>query len=139
MVGSKRDITARKEAERRLLESEARFRNLFENIGDALVLLDEDLRVVDCKDTADRIIGFEASEMLGRRFEQAIERLTVMYDGPAIPLTKIICAQKPTMYRAVRLAKKRYGQNFGCVFGRPCLPCATRRQASCGVALPRCH
>lgn len=110
MVGSKRDITARKEAERRLLESEARFRNLFENIGDALVLLDEDLRVVDYKDTADRIIGFEASEMLGRRFEQAIERLTVMYDGPAIPLTKIICAQKPTMYRAVRLAKSDTGK-----------------------------
>nr|MDP9481097.1 PAS domain S-box protein [Actinomycetota bacterium] len=50
-----RDVTERKEAERRLEEGEARFRQLFENPADALFVIHPETReVVDCNREACR-------------------------------------------------------------------------------------
>ncbi len=48
VVINQRDITEREEAERAELESERRFRQLFENSSDALFVHDEQGRFVDC-------------------------------------------------------------------------------------------
>jgi PAS domain S-box-containing protein len=57
----------RQQIERDLRESEARFRSLFQNIGDAFVLLDEQLRVVDINELADCLLGL-GPDALGRPF-----------------------------------------------------------------------
>jgi diguanylate cyclase (GGDEF)-like protein/PAS domain S-box-containing protein len=59
-----RDVTERKEAEERLLESERRFRQLFEQSVEALFLHDEDGRLVDCNREACRSLGYTREELL---------------------------------------------------------------------------
>jgi diguanylate cyclase (GGDEF)-like protein/PAS domain S-box-containing protein len=59
-----RDVTERKWAEERLLESERRFRQLFEQSVEALFLHDEEGRLVDCNREAYRSLGYRREELL---------------------------------------------------------------------------
>ena len=61
-----RDITERKKAEAALLESEARFRSLFERSADAMVLLDpQTLRYVEANDAVARLFRAPSREAVG--------------------------------------------------------------------------
>ncbi|QIN80192.1 PAS domain S-box protein [Rubrobacter marinus] len=58
------DITERVEAERALKESERRFKQLFDQSVDTLLLHDEAGRIVDCNAEACRSLGYTREEML---------------------------------------------------------------------------
>lgn len=64
MVGQ--DITERKEAERRLQESERRFRNLLQNVQMVSVLLDTEGQVTFCNDYLLSLTGYQREDILGR-------------------------------------------------------------------------
>ena len=57
------DTTERKEAEQAIAEGAEKFRILFENSPDAIVLVDED-RCVDCNEAALSVLGFERKDDL---------------------------------------------------------------------------
>ena len=59
-----RDIAERREAEEALKESERRFRQLFERSTDALLVHDEEGRMVDCNEEACRSLGYTREELL---------------------------------------------------------------------------
>lgn len=59
LVGTHVDITRRKEAEEALRESENRFRKLFEDSAEAILLLEDD-RFVDCNRAAQRLFRFDS-------------------------------------------------------------------------------
>jgi PAS domain S-box-containing protein len=61
-----RDITERKAQEARLLASERRFRAIFENAADGIIVIDGRGIVESYSPAAARIFGFEESEVLGR-------------------------------------------------------------------------
>ena len=62
-----RDISKRKEAERALKESEARYRTLVENAAEALVVYDIDAdAIVDCNENATELFGMQREEILTR-------------------------------------------------------------------------
>lgn len=59
-----RDITGRKRIEERLRESETRFRTLFEQSVDTLIVHDEEGRILDCNSEACRTLGYTREELL---------------------------------------------------------------------------
>ena len=66
-----RDLTERKEAEQKVLESERRFRRLVEAVVDyAIFQLDPSGNVVTWNPGAQRIKGYTAEEIVGRHFSQ---------------------------------------------------------------------
>ena len=62
--GTLTDITERKESEDAIKESEWRFRQLFERSVDALLVHDEEGRILDCNGEACRSLGYSRQEML---------------------------------------------------------------------------
>ncbi|MDP9438088.1 MAG: PAS domain S-box protein, partial [Actinomycetota bacterium] len=58
------DVTERKRAEEELRESEERFRTLFDRSADALLVHDEEGRMLDCNSEACRTLGYAREELL---------------------------------------------------------------------------
>ena len=64
-----RDLTARRDAEQALRESEERFRLLVEGVRDyAIFMLDPDGRIATWNAGAERIKGYRANEIVGKHF-----------------------------------------------------------------------
>ncbi len=59
-----RDVTARKQAEEALRESEAKFRWLFENVPDGIYLSTPDGKLVDVNKTLVQMLGYDSKEEL---------------------------------------------------------------------------
>ena len=61
-----RDVTARKEAEQKLKESEEKYRFITENINDTISLFGEDFKLKFINETQERISGFTEKEIMGK-------------------------------------------------------------------------
>ena len=68
MVGS--DVTASKQAEEALRESEARFRAIFENVNDEIVYLDIHGNIVAINKKVVDIFGLKPEEVIGKNFTE---------------------------------------------------------------------
>ena len=64
MAGTTFEITERKRAELALRESEAYRRHLFEQLADAVLLIDRDLRICDANPQALSLLGYSREELL---------------------------------------------------------------------------
>ena len=62
-VGVMHDIASRKQAERRLRESEARFRSIFENAGTGIAIKDLQIRFQSCNPAYSRMLGYTEDEL----------------------------------------------------------------------------
>ncbi len=60
-----RDITARKQAEEALRESEARYRIVTETATEAIITIDENSTILFINPSTEKIFGYSAAEMLG--------------------------------------------------------------------------
>ena len=83
--GTKRDITARKQAETAHRASEARYRAVVAALGEAVILRDADGRIVDCNVSAERIFGKTLAQMKG--FTSVGSELQILReDGSLMPM-----------------------------------------------------
>ncbi|MEE4197627.1 MAG: PAS domain S-box protein [Bacteroidales bacterium] len=64
-LGLIEDITQRKKAELALMESEQKYRMLFENAGDAIMLMNEE-KFIDCNKKALDLLGISKHELIGK-------------------------------------------------------------------------
>jgi two-component system cell cycle sensor histidine kinase/response regulator CckA len=76
------DITERKQAEERLRESEASYRNLFNSITDAIFIQDEKGRFLDVNKGTEDMYGYEREFFLNKTPEQF--SVAGMYDRAAV-------------------------------------------------------
>jgi len=71
-----RDITLRKKAERKLRESEKRYRHLFESSPYSIWLMDEDGTIVDCNSPMKNLFqDLEISDLIGKKFSEVLSVL----------------------------------------------------------------
>ena len=65
--GSSREITERKRTEKALLESEAKYRTIFENTGNATLILDEDTTISLANTKSAEFFGYSSAEVTGKK------------------------------------------------------------------------
>lgn len=68
VLGIARDITKRKRTEQNVIESEARFRTIFENVNDVIAYLDRKGTILNINGRVKDIFGFEPKELIGKNF-----------------------------------------------------------------------
>ena len=82
-----RDITARKKAEDKLRESEARFRSFVDHATDGFFLFDEHQALVDLNRQACESLGYSREEMIGmhpRDFDAALDKASIARIGEQV-------------------------------------------------------
>ncbi len=73
-----RDITEMKEAENRMARSEARFRSLISVMGEGLLILGYNGEIVQCNQTAERILRMKTEDIIGKLNDELIH--SVIYE-----------------------------------------------------------
>jgi PAS domain S-box-containing protein len=68
MLALIQDITERKKAEKKLKESEQKYRGLFESTTDGIIVLDARGEISDVNTRAIEVLGFKREEMIGSNF-----------------------------------------------------------------------
>ena len=93
-----RDISHRKDVERKLAESEEMYRSLIENIQEAVFMIDQDGIVRFVSAAIERISGFKPDDLIGRNFTDFVYREDLEYiKGQFAKLANNIL--KPDEYR----------------------------------------
>jgi PAS domain S-box-containing protein len=61
-----RDVTAQRQAEETILKSEERYRTVIAAMQDGIVIVDADGSIRSCNNSAERILGLSAAQIIGR-------------------------------------------------------------------------
>ncbi|MCK4280691.1 MAG: PAS domain S-box protein, partial [Candidatus Lokiarchaeota archaeon] len=64
------DITERKNTEKKRKESEEKFRYLFENSPNSIILLNFEDVIIDCNNTTEKIFGYKKEELINKLYSQ---------------------------------------------------------------------
>src|SRR5579859_3235834 len=109
MIGIAKDITARKEAEERLRQSEKLFRALVENMVGGLALTDASGIITYISPSTTRMVGFLPEELVGHR---AFERMVYPDDTEATGRLWTRVLEEPGKSHALEYRRKRKDGSF---------------------------
>ena len=109
MIGIFKDITARKEAEERLRQSEKRFRALIENMDGGIMLTDTGGTITYVSPSTTRMVGFLPEELIGYR---AFARMVYAADQEAAERLLIRVLEEPGKSHALEYRTRRKDGSF---------------------------
>lgn len=100
------DITARKLAERALLESKIRVQAILESISDAFIAMDDERRITYTNEAAGRLLGMQRSEIVGKQYSE-------VFPGPESPafeesLRRVLTGRHPATFEIFSPRHNRY-------------------------------
>jgi diguanylate cyclase (GGDEF)-like protein/PAS domain S-box-containing protein len=99
------DVTARRLAQDRLERSEKRFRNLFDQAGDSILIADARLAILDANERACQQLGYERAALMGLTVPDIAAGFAIRSDNPT--------GLAPGQTRLVRtVARRRDGSAF---------------------------
>ena len=61
---------AKRELEKKLEESEERYRLLFENVSDTVYTVDQELRITSISPSVEKVLGYKPEEIIGKRIDE---------------------------------------------------------------------
>jgi PAS domain S-box-containing protein len=70
-IGILRDITKLKTTEKKLMESEEKYKNLFQTAIDPIVVLDKEGKFIDVNEQVTKILGYDKDDLIGKKFDEA--------------------------------------------------------------------
>lgn len=83
-----RDITESKRAEEARLLSEARYRSLFENAPDGILIADSESRHIDANASVCRMLGYAREELIGLHASDIVVQSEIQNIKPALSMIK---------------------------------------------------
>ncbi len=109
LAGIFRDTTERRQAERKVRESEERLRVLMDATTESVLLVDRDLRILAANKTAVQKLGKSAEELIGKGPDELGESpfTRALLESRAQKARQVICSGKP-----VRSEDERAGMVF---------------------------
>jgi two-component system, NtrC family, sensor kinase len=122
------DVTQRKEAERGLLESEARFRGFVENASELVFALDRSSAFTYVSPNAARLLGFNQQQLLGRGFDALVHADDLPRFWECAELTQKMAAVQPSC--EFRLQHQDGSLRWFCSTLAPC-----RNEQGCVIGL----
>lgn len=106
-----RDVTRRKELEAERWRSEARFQALFRHAPLGIALLDAACTIIDTNSSLDRMFGYDAGELRGRRFFEFSNPED--HDADEAFLRELLKGQRDSYHLAKRFIRKDGGTAWG--------------------------
>ena len=82
------DISKSKKAEAELLASEERYRNLVDNLGEGIVVIDQNTKFLFANPSANEILGGKNESVLGKKLNDFIEKDALEFLGQQISTMK---------------------------------------------------
>ena len=80
------DITRQKQAENELIESEKRYRAIFEGSTDGIVFLDEEFDISDCNLSYCELMGYAKDDLLGQNYKITLRDKSYDWDRVIVDL-----------------------------------------------------
>jgi diguanylate cyclase (GGDEF)-like protein/PAS domain S-box-containing protein len=107
LLGMAEDITERKAAERRLLQSEAQYRQLIEQASDGIFISDQDGNYLIVNTSGCRMLGYQPGELIGQS-----GKVTYLDDEHELHSDRMKSLSRGSELRFERMVKRRDGTAF---------------------------
>jgi PAS domain S-box-containing protein len=118
LVGAIRDITERKTFEEKLKKSEAKYRLIFENSPETIVLLDCEGRIIEINRKGPELLGYRIDEMIGKRLSD-LPQLDEENKAKAIENFKVTMSGRSSMQYELKFRDREGHEKIGFVTGTP--------------------
>jgi PAS domain S-box-containing protein len=103
--GTFKDVTDKYRLEKKLKESEEKFRYLFESSPFSILLLDLKGKIIDCNSATEKLIGYAREELIGNKYAKLkivcpkylpllLSRLKKLGEGDEVPLIEVELTRK---------------------------------------------